>query len=80
MNHGYCKNCFWYRWNYCFMQDVETNDNYYCPDYYNRKREKNTLTKTINEWIEKKQCSKEKINEIIRKYQIQLEKDSIRTF
>lgn len=69
MNHGYCKNCFWHRWNYCFMQDVETNDNSYCPDYYNRKREKNTLTKTINEWIEKKQCSKEKINEIIRKYQ-----------
>ena len=62
------------------MQDVETNDNSYCPDYYNRKREKNTLTKTINKWIEKKQCSKEKINEIIRKYQIQLEKDSIRTF
>lgn len=62
------------------MQNVETEDNSYCPDYYNRKREKKTLTKTINEWIEKKQCSKEEINEIIRKYQIQLEKDSIRTF
>lgn len=28
MRYGYCKNCFWWKWGYCFMQNKETRKNY----------------------------------------------------
>ena len=68
MNHGYCKNCFWYKWGHCFMQDVETNDNSYCLDYYNRKKEKETLEQVIIRWIKTKQYSLSELNKIINNY------------
>ncbi len=68
MNHGYCKNCFWHKWGHCFMQDVETNDNSYCPDYYNRKKEKETLEQVIIRWIKTKQYSLSELNKIINNY------------
>lgn len=52
MNHGYCKNCFWYKWNHCFTQDVGTKDDSYCPDYINRNRTKETLDDYLKGWIE----------------------------
>ena len=65
MNHGQCKNCWWY-WittktrhklspgeGFCLMQssiyepEIVSEDSY-CPDYINRKKEKETL----ETWIE----------------------------
>ena len=68
MNHGYCKNCFWHKWNYCFMQNVETKDNSYCPDYYNRKKAKESLEQSINRWIAQKQFTLSELNNIINRY------------
>lgn len=53
-NHGYCKNCWWWKEYYpffgkCYMHksDIEkytiTKYNDYCPDYFNRKKEKESL-------------------------------------
>ena len=50
------------------MQDVETNDNSYCPDYYNRKKEKETLEQVIIRWIKTKQYSLSELNRIINNY------------
>lgn len=51
MNHGYCKNCWWWKeyypsssWGKCYMHNSDegkytiTNENGYCPDYFNRKK------------------------------------------
>lgn len=50
MNHGYCKNCWWYLGSVCYMQSrpknefiVRVKDNDYCPDYINRNKEKKSL-------------------------------------
>ena len=51
MNHGHCKNCWWWKEYYssigkCYMDrsDTEqytvTEENNYCPDYFNRKKDK----------------------------------------
>ena len=51
MNHGYCKNCWWWKGYYpgfgkCYMhrsdseQYTVTEENNYCPDYFNRKKDK----------------------------------------
>lgn len=68
MNHGYCKNSFWHKWGHCFMQGVETKDNAYCPDYYNRKATNEKLEQSINRWIAQKQLSVLELNNIISRY------------
>ena len=51
MNHGYCKNCWWWKkcsliLGKCYMHNSDegrytiTKENNYCPDYYNRKKDK----------------------------------------
>ena len=51
MNHGHCKNCWWWKKYYhgfgkCYMHKSNegnytiTNENGYCPDYFNRKKDK----------------------------------------
>ena len=51
MNHGHCKNCWWWKEHYpcfgkCYMHKSNegnytiTNENGYCPDYFNRKKDK----------------------------------------
>lgn len=65
MNHGYCKNCWWWKesylsWGKCYMQDSNegcytiTNENGYCPDYSSRKKEKYPLDDFINSIREKR--------------------------
>lgn len=68
MNHGKCINCFWHKWGHCFIQNCDTQDNSYCPDYYNRKREKESLNDIINEWLAKGIMSASHINRIKQKY------------
>ena len=54
MNHGHCKNCWWWKeyypcWGKCYMQSSDegkytiTEENNYCPDYCNRRKEKESL-------------------------------------
>lgn len=51
MNHGYCKSCWWNKDSVCYMQSrgiqreliVRVEDDSYCPDYINRKKEKQTI-------------------------------------
>ena len=54
MNHGHCKNCWWWKeyypsWRKCYMQSSDegkytiTEENSYCPDYFNRRKEKESL-------------------------------------
>ena len=62
MNHGYCKNCWWWKEYYpsfgkCYMHNSNegrytiTRENGYCPDYVNRKKEKgHSLDDFINIW------------------------------
>lgn len=51
MNHGYCKNCWWWKeycpdLGKCYMHKSDTGqytiteENAYCPDYFNRKKDK----------------------------------------
>ena len=60
-NHGKCKNCWW--WNrtgkttgHCIMQSYSPDDmhradeNSYCPDYLNRKKEENKNKHTLEEF------------------------------
>ena len=68
MNHGSCKKCFWHKWDYCFMQNVEVKDDSYCPDYYNKKKSKETLERIIRRWIDRNQFSLSELNEIINRY------------
>lgn len=35
------------------MQDVETKDDSYCPDYINRNRTKGTLDDVLKSWVER---------------------------
>lgn len=54
MNHGHCKNCWWWKGycpglGKCYMHKSDsgaytiTEENSYCPDYINRKKEKGSL-------------------------------------
>ena len=51
MNHGHCKNCWWWKEHCpglgkCYMHKSDagaytiTEENAYCPDYINRKKRK----------------------------------------
>lgn len=71
MRFGHCKNCFWFKWGYCFMLHVETRKESYCPDFYSRKTaktEKENLEQSINRWIAQKQMSLSELNNIISHY------------
>ena len=57
MRYGYCKNCFWCKWGYCFMQNKETRKESYCPDFYSRRSSNEKLEQVINHWIAQKQMS-----------------------
>lgn len=51
MNHGKCINCWWFSENVCYFQSAKgrihhVEDNSYCPDYINRKKDKDKLTET----------------------------------
>lgn len=62
MNHGYCKNCWWWepikfdlkeaRWTLgiCWCWKNQIRHDSYCPDYCNRKRE-DKKNGTLEEWI-----------------------------
>ena len=56
MNHGYCKNCWWWKEFYtgigkCYMHNSDegnytiTEESSYCPDYYNRNKEKKAFAR-----------------------------------
>ena len=58
MNHGYCKNCWWWKetslgFGRCYMHNsdeeryIMTEKNSYCPDYINHKKEKGQLNDFI---------------------------------
>lgn len=47
MNHGKCKNCFWYKPCWCYMWNNEITEESYCPDYFNRNRTKDKLEDTL---------------------------------
>lgn len=51
MNHGYCKNCWWYAYGWCYFEMYTTKRDNYCPDYLNRKR--GDKKGTLQEWIDK---------------------------
>lgn len=62
MNHGYCKNCWWWKClpdesGLCYMQNDDKGHNYkktketdYCPDYINRSKEEKK-SGTLENWI-----------------------------
>lgn len=50
------------------MQNVEVKDDSYCPDYYNRKKSKETLERIIRRWIDRNQFSLSELNKIINRY------------
>jgi len=47
MRYGHCKNCWWWLNGICYFQMVRTMMDYYCPDYHNRKKDKEKLI----DWI-----------------------------
>lgn len=51
MNHGYCKNCWWYAYGWCYFGMCATKRESYCPDYLNRKC--GDKKGTLREWIDK---------------------------
>ena len=72
-NHGYCKNCWWFKIfenNKTDGQCYASNDsegrhwrkvklNNYCPDYTNRNKEKRLGYETLEEWIKRRGYDKE---------------------
>ena len=68
MRFGYCKNCFWCKWEHCFMLNVETRKESYCPDFYSRSASNEKLEQVINRWIAQKQMSVLELNNIISHY------------
>lgn len=52
MNHGYCKDCWWWQRNWCYFENVKAVDMSYCPDYINRENT-NKREGTLREWIDK---------------------------
>lgn len=52
MNHGYCKNCWWWQFNWCYYENVKALATSYCPDYINRKKT-DKREGTLTEWITK---------------------------
>lgn len=69
-NHGYCKNCWWWKSLHvamplesergqCYMYSVGehreyTSENSYCSDYCNRKKGNREQKQTLEEWIKEK--------------------------
>lgn len=59
MNHGYCKNCWWFKDNICYYQSSHIGTDHfephyvqetsYCPDYCKRKFESIKLDDWIKE-------------------------------
>lgn len=68
MRYGYCKNCFWCKWGYCFMLKKETRKDSYCPDFYSRRTSNEKLKQVIDSWIAQKQMSLSELNDIISHY------------
>lgn len=68
MRYGYCKNCFWCKWGYCFMLKKETRKDSYCPDFYSRSASNEKLKQVIDSWIAQKQMSVLELNNIINHY------------
>ena len=68
MRFGHCKNCFWCKWGYCFMQNVETRKESYCPDFYSRRSSNEKLQQVIDRWIAQKQISLSELNNIKSRY------------
>lgn len=68
MRYGHCKNCFWYKWGYCFMYNKETRKESYCPDFYSRRSSNEKLEQVINHWIAQKQMSVLELNNIKSSY------------
>ena len=68
MRFGHCKNCFWCKWGYCFMQNKETRKESYCPDFYSRRSSNEKLEQVINHWIAQKQMSVLELNNIKSRY------------
>lgn len=70
MNHGYCKNCWWWEPNkfdlkqakyisgICWCWKNQMIDDGYCPDYQNRKQGEKE-DGTLKEWIHKNNKLKE---------------------
>lgn len=52
MNHGYCKNGWWWQCNWCYYENVKASATSYCPDYINRKKT-DKREGTLTEWITK---------------------------
>lgn len=52
MNHGYCKNCWWYAYGWCYFGMCTTKRESYCPDYTNREKA-NKKHGALREWIAK---------------------------
>lgn len=68
MRYGYCKNCFWCKWGYCFMLKKETRKDSYCPDFCSRRTSNEKLKQVIDSWIAQKQMSVLELNNIINHY------------
>lgn len=59
MRLGHCKHCWWWklkdtdlRIGNCYMYNNRTEEDSYCPDYANRRKENKDGGITLEEWIE----------------------------
>ena len=59
MRFGHCKHCWWWklmktheRTGNCYMSNNRTEEDSYCPDYVNRRKENKEYGMTLDEWIE----------------------------
>ena len=59
MRLGHCKHCWWWklkdadlRIGQCYMYNNRTEEDSYCPDYINRRKENKEYGMTLDEWIE----------------------------
>lgn len=59
MRLGHCKHCWWWqlkdaglRIGQCYMYNNRTDEDSYCPDYVNRRKENKEYGMTLEEWIE----------------------------
>ena len=71
MNHGYCKNCWWwepiefdikeckYVLGVCWMWCNQTRDECYCPDYWNRKKG-NKEWEPLESWVKSRPATYER--------------------
>lgn len=59
MRLGHCKHCWWWKLinthehtGNCYMHHNRTEEDSYCPDYVNRRKEDKEYGMTLDEWIE----------------------------